>query len=138
MAPRTVLVVDADLDARAIVAGILRHHAYQALEAATGEEALALARRHRPDLILIEIRLPAIDGWSLCDILRSTPSTADIPVCFCTATVADFARERSRAAGADCFVSKPFRPRHLVERVERLIGPPTAPPGLPPRSAPGP
>ena len=75
------------------------------------------------DVVLTEIRLRLRDGWHLCEALRDGPATAHIPVCIFTATVLEFARDRSLAAGADCFVAKPIRPSELVERVADLLGP---------------
>lgn len=116
-----VLVVDGNDETRNITLAVLGHHAYDTLQARTSGEALELAREHRPDLVLTEITLRLEDGWRLCSRLRADRRTAHIPVCFLTAITTTLARERSRAAGADCFLRKPYRVRELVEWVSGVL-----------------
>ncbi len=89
--------------------------------AASGLEALNKARRCLPDLIVLDLMLDGIDGFSVCEILRAQPSTAQVPVLVVTALGGQIARLNALSVGADDFLSKPFSPQELVRRVRELL-----------------
>jgi two-component system, cell cycle response regulator DivK len=122
MVAKRVLVVDDDVDHRTICVMILRHHRYEILEAEDGEEALRIVGEQHPDLVLMDARLPRMDGWQATERLKGAAETVDIPVIMITAHALKPDRERSFAAGADSFLAKPCEPIRVVEEVQRFIG----------------
>jgi CheY-like chemotaxis protein len=119
---KRVLVVEDDDDHRDICATILRHHNYEVMEAGNGEEALHMAREQRPDLILMDAVLPILNGWDATKLRKASPVTGRIPVVMLTARALGPDLERSVAAGADSFLTKPIDPGRVVDEVRRFIG----------------
>lgn len=94
------------------------------MTATHGAEGVHLARRHRPDLILLDIRMPVMDGWQAVHYLRSFPQTRAIPICAISAYEPEPEElERTRRLQFDCFLTKPMDPRDLVQEIEDRIGP---------------
>jgi len=110
-----VLVADDDEDIRSLVALRLRKAGYGVVTAANGEEALRLAREVKPDLLLLDVSMPGMDGLAVCRELQA--SGGDAPVIFLTARTHDTAALEGFAAGAADYVTKPFRPAELLARV---------------------
>lgn len=101
---------------------------HQILTAVTGLDALNKARRFLPDLIVLDLMLEGIDGFSVCEILRAQPSTGQVPVLVVTALGGQIARLNALSVGADDFLSKPFSPQELVRRVGEILNAHAAPP----------
>jgi CheY-like chemotaxis protein len=119
---QTLLLVEDNEDNRIIYSTVLRHIGYEVVEAVDGVEAIALARSVRPDLILMDISLPQIDGWEATRILRQDPLTRDIPIIALTAHALADDRERAQAIGFTSYLAKPVEPRAVVAEVQRWIG----------------
>ncbi len=119
--PATILVVDDEDDVINLVSFNLRAAGFQVLVARDGVEAIELARRERPDLIILDLMLPELDGISVCEVLRKQPASAQTPVIMLTAWATDRARLVGLQAGANDYVTKPFSPRELVRRVQSLL-----------------
>ena len=113
--PPKVLIVDDDADNRRIVAKVLLVEGYQVIEACDGLEALARARAELPDLILMDLSLPHLDGWEATRQLKGDPATLAIPVVALTAFAMRGDEEQARAAGCDDYLSKPVRPAAIRE-----------------------
>ena len=127
----TLLLVEDNEDNRIIYSTVLRHTGYEVVEALDGAQAVALARSVHPDLILMDISIPEIDGWEATKILRQDPTTRDIPIIALTAHALADDRERATAVGFTSYLAKPIEPRAVVAEVRRWIGggagaPPTA------------
>lgn len=127
----TILLVEDNEDNRIIYSTVLRHTGYEVVEAQDGVQAVALARRLHPDLILMDISIPEIDGWEATKILRQDLTTRDIPIIALTAHALADDRERATAVGFTSYLAKPIEPRAVVAEVRRWIGggvgvPPTA------------
>ena len=127
----TILLVEDNEDNRIIYSTVLRHTGYEVVEAQDGVQAVALARRLHPDLILMDISIPEIDGWEATKILRQDPTTREIPIIALTAHALADDRERATAVGFTSYLAKPIEPRAVVAEVRRWIGggvgvPPTA------------
>ncbi len=120
-----VLSIDDEHEITDLLSVYLEGHGYEVITAASGREALAIVRQRCPDLILLDLMLPDIDGFSLCEILRSSESTAHIPVIVVTAWVTDEARSVGRELGAIDYLTKPFSTEDLLKRVRRLIKTPS-------------
>jgi two-component system phosphate regulon response regulator PhoB len=116
-----ILVVDDEPDALELIAFNLKGAGFEVLTAPDGECALRLARAHVPDLVLLDLMLPEVDGLEVCKILRRDPATAGVPVIMLTARASEVDRVLGLELGADDYVTKPFSPRELVLRVKNLL-----------------
>src|SRR5262245_19644985 len=121
MKPR-ILVVDDEPDAVELVEFNLKAAGLDVTSAEDGQEALKKARATLPDLIILDVMLPEVDGLEVCKILRRDPATSGVPILMLTAKAAEIDRILGFELGADDYVTKPFSPRELVLRVKRLIG----------------
>lgn len=119
---RTVLLVEDNEDNRIVYATMLEHFGFEVVEAGNGEDALAMARNGRPDIILMDISIPGIDGWTATERLRADPETRGIPVIAVTAHALPEHRERAKSLGCEGFLTKPCPPRRLLAEVRRVIG----------------
>ncbi len=116
-----ILVVDDEPDAVEVIEFNLKQAGFDVTTAADGEEALRKARTQAPDLIVLDVMLPELDGFEVCKILRRDPATAGIPIIMLTAKAAEVDRVVGLELGADDYVTKPFSPRELVLRVRKLL-----------------
>jgi two-component system phosphate regulon response regulator PhoB len=116
-----ILVVDDEPDAVELISFNLKNAGFEVLTAADGSEALKAARLFAPNLILLDLMLPEIDGLEVCKLLRRDPATTTIPTIILTAKAAEIDRVLGLELGADDYVTKPFSPRELVLRVKKLI-----------------
>ena len=121
---KTILVIEDQENNREIYCTMLRHVGYACLEAADAETGIALARERLPDLILLDIGLPRMDGWTACERLKTDPATNLIPVIALTAHAFPSEKERGLRAGFDEYIAKPSTPREVAEIVGRYLGPP--------------
>jgi two-component system cell cycle response regulator DivK len=125
---KTVLLVEDNEDNRIVYSTILRHFGYSVSEALNGEEGIAKARAEKPDLILMDISIPIIDGWEATQVLKHDPLTRDIPIIALTAHALAGDRERCLAAGMSGYVTKPFKAHELFAAVEQGAARAGAPP----------
>jgi len=116
-----ILSVDDEQDVTDLVRFHLTRAGCDVLTAATGREAIELVHRHHPNLILLDLMLPDIDGFGVCEMLRRQPDTAAIPIVILTAWATTDAQSLGLDLGALDYLTKPFSPRELVERVQRLL-----------------
>ena len=119
-----ILVAEDERDIRELIGFTLRHDGHEVLSAANGEDALAIALREKPDLVLLDIRMPRLTGYEVCRRLRAEPSTQHIPVAFLSAKGQDSEIQAGMDAGATDYILKPFAPDQLVQRVTLLLGQP--------------
>ena len=121
MTRRRVLVVDDDDDVREVTSFSLELiGGYEVIDADRGATAIELARSHRPDLVLLDVMMPGMDGPATFRALRADPATADIPVVLLTAK-AQVGLDRDEADALAGVISKPFDPRGLVETIDRIL-----------------
>jgi len=116
-----ILVVDDEPDAIELIKFNLKAAGYDVSTAADGDEALKKARSVLPDLIILDVMLPEVDGLEVCKILRRDSQASAIPIIMLTAKAAEIDRVLGLELGADDYVTKPFSPRELVLRVKRLL-----------------
>jgi len=119
---RRVLLADDDPGLRRLIGTTLGNEDFDLLHATDGEEALQLAREQRPELVLLDVNMPKLDGFEVCRHLKSEPETAGIKVVMLTARGADVDRAKGREAGADDYFIKPFSPVQLLNKVYALLG----------------
>ena len=118
-----VLIADDEPSMRALVRLTLKSHRFEILEAEDGEHALELARRELPDLLFLDWTMPGISGLDVCRQLREEPATAELRVVMLTARTQDFDRLAATAVGVDDYITKPFSPLRLLEKVRETLGP---------------
>lgn len=119
-----VLVVDDEPDVLLLCRLNLEQHGHEVLEALNGKAALEIARERLPDVVVLDLMLPGIDGYDVLETLRAHPDTAAVRVLVLTAKSLRADRERSRDLGAAAFMTKPFLPDELVETVHRVLAAP--------------
>jgi DNA-binding response OmpR family regulator len=116
-----ILVVDDEPDTVELIAFNLKNAGYDIITASDGAEALRKARSHEPELIILDLMLPELDGLEVCKLLRANAATAKIPVLMLTAKAAEVDRVLGLELGAKDYVTKPFSPRELLLRVRNLL-----------------
>src|SRR5215471_8462552 len=121
VANELILVVEDNEKNRKLVRDVLTFKGYEIIEAETGEEGVRLAQERRPRLVLMDIRLPGIDGIEALRQLRAEEATREIPIMAMTASVMTADRQKITDAGFDAFQSKPFKVSDFVATVERLL-----------------
>ncbi len=136
--PPTLLTVDDEPDVVELIRFHLTHAGYEVLTATSGRAALETIRAHRPDLVLLDLMLPDIDGFGVCEILRRQPATATLPIIIVSAWSTLDSRNLGLELGALDYLTKPFSPKTLVERVQRLLSQRPATREMPPAAAPAP
>ncbi|HUF11958.1 MAG TPA: response regulator [Longimicrobiales bacterium] len=119
---KTVLLVEDNEDNLIVYRTILDHVGYRVIEARDGEEGVARALADQPDLILMDVSLPKMDGWEATRRIKAAPETRQIPIIAVTAHALDDDREKATQVGCDGYLAKPVAPRRVVEEVERFIG----------------
>jgi DNA-binding response OmpR family regulator len=117
-----VLVADDDPDIRSLVVLRLERSGYEVVAAGDGEEALATALERNPDLALLDVMMPKLDGYEVTERLRREEATRHLPVILLTARVQETDIARGLEAGADEYVKKPFSPTELRARVQAVLG----------------
>lgn len=121
LVPLNILTVDDERDVTELISFHLQRAGYAVRAAASGREALSFIDRQKPDLIVLDLMLPDIDGFGVCEILRRDSRTATIPIVILTAWATNDARHLGLELGALDYLTKPFSPKDLVHRVERLL-----------------
>ncbi len=115
-----LIIEDNELDADMLSRRLARK-GYEVITAADGQSGLAAARERRPDLVIMDMGLPVIDGWEATRLLRESPDTASIPVVALTAHAMAEDRARGLAAGCDCYETKPLEFDRLLSSIELLL-----------------
>ena len=116
-----ILVVDDEPEAVELVEFNLKQAGYAVTTAGDGAEALKKARAQTPDLIVLDVMLPEMDGFEICKMLRLDPATAQVPIIMLTAKAAEIDRVLGLELGADDYLTKPFSPRELLLRIKKIL-----------------
>lgn len=117
----TILVVDDNEANRALACGTLEDEGYRVVLAGGGAEGIAAFEAHHPDCILLDVRMPHVDGFAACEAIRAAPGGREVPIIFLTALRDVDTFDRAQRAGADDFLGKPVRPNELLARVESAL-----------------
>jgi two-component system phosphate regulon response regulator PhoB len=121
MSKNKILIVEDDHDIVEMVEYNLREEGYATISAFNGEDGLRLAKKENPDLIILDIMLPIIDGFEVCRNLKSEKVTADIPVIILSAKSQETDKVVGLELGADDYITKPFSPRELIARIRAIL-----------------
>jgi two-component system cell cycle response regulator DivK len=125
---RTVLLIEDNEQNRYVSTFLLERHGYRVIPAVNGPSGVELAREQLPDLILLDIQLPGMDGYDVARALRAVPALRSTPIIAVTSYAMVGDREKSLAAGCTGYIEKPINPETFIAEVERLAAlPPTSP-----------
>jgi two-component system cell cycle response regulator DivK len=118
---KRILVVEDQPDGRQIIRDMLASTDYEVTEAENGEEALAAIAKQRPDLILMDVQLPIMDGYTATRRIKADPALRSITIIAVTSYALDGEQKTARAAGCDDYVPKPFSPRELLAKIRQHL-----------------
>jgi twitching motility two-component system response regulator PilG len=118
---KTILVVDDSPVVRNLIAGKLQESGYNVLSAANGAEALAVISNATPDLVLLDIAMPKMDGYQVCENIRKNGATKNIPVVLISGKDGYYDENRAQMAGTSSYISKPFGPETLMKALETYL-----------------
>lgn len=116
-----LLLIDDHSTMHRLLEAIVRLRGYELLYAESGRQGIAMARQERPALIMLDVMMPDMDGFKVCQYLKEHEETRDIPVMFLTARGAESDFEAGRRAGGDCFMTKPFHTMEMLNQIDQLI-----------------
>ncbi len=120
--PPRVLIVDDEPNIVISIDFLLRQAGYETRVAHSGEDALRLFQEEPPDLVVLDIMLPGMDGFDVCQWIREHPEWDDVKIMMLTAKGRDVEVSKGFALGADAYITKPFSTRHFIDEVRRLLG----------------
>ena len=118
---KRILVVEDQEDNRRILRDLLTSAGYQLLEANDGAQGIAVAEAHRPDLILMDIQMPILDGYEATRRIKANPELSTVPIIIVTSYALSGDEDRARAAGCDAYIAKPYSPRQLLAKVNEYL-----------------
>ena len=118
---KCILVVEDHEDNRQILRDLLASAGYEMIEAENGEDGVAAAAAHHPDLILMDIQLPILDGYEATRRIKSDPALKAIPIIVVTSYALSGDEDKARLAGCDAYVAKPYSPRLLLARIREFL-----------------
>jgi DNA-binding response OmpR family regulator len=119
--PKEILIVDDEPDVVVPIQFLMEQQGYRVMAAERGEDALDLIYHYKPDLVILDIMLPGIDGYEVCEIIRLDPNYRDVRVMFLTAKGREVDIAKGLALGADAYLTKPFSNDELVAKVKELL-----------------
>jgi DNA-binding response OmpR family regulator len=122
--PPSVLIVDDEPNIVLSLQFLMKKNGFEVRTAKDGEEAMAEISRAAPDLVLLDVMMPKIDGFSICKQIRANPEWKDMRIIMLTARGRDVEREKGLALGADDYITKPFSTKDAIARVEAVLGRP--------------
>jgi two-component system cell cycle response regulator DivK len=118
---KCILLIEDQEDNRRIVRDLLTSVGYELIEAVTGEDGVALAEQHRPDLILMDVLLPGLNGYDATRLIKAKPGLRQIPIIAVTSYALSGDDVRAMEAGCDAYISKPFSPRELLAKIREFL-----------------
>ena len=119
--PREILIVDDEPGVVVAIQFLMEQQGHNVLVAERGEDALDLIYKYKPDLVLLDIMLPGISGWEVCEIIRLNPDYRSVKIAFLTARGDEAEIARGLALGADAYITKPFANEQLIAKINALL-----------------
>jgi len=120
--PKKILVVEDTEDNRQILRDLLRMAGYDMVEAHDGAQGVAMAVEHRPDLILMDIQMPVMDGYEATRRIKAIPELKATPIVAVTSYALSGDEQKTRDAGCDAYIAKPYSPRQMLAKVREILG----------------
>ena len=120
--PKKILVVEDTEDNRQILRDLLGMAGYDMVEAHDGAEGVAMAAEHRPDLILMDIQMPVMDGYEATRQIKANPELKALPIVAVTSYALSGDEQKTRDAGCDAYIAKPYSPRQMLAKVREILG----------------
>ena len=117
-----ILIAEDERDIRDLITFTLRYAGYEVIATADGAEAVEAAYREKPDLVLLDVRMPKMTGYEACEIIKADPELAHIPVVFLSAKGQEAEIRTGIEAGASEYILKPFAPEQLAEKIRSILG----------------
>ena len=121
MAKKRLLLVDDEVELVEMIKFRLEASGYEVLTANDGQQALEIARREKPDLVILDVMLPKMDGYKVCGLIKKDSRYAHIPVMMFTAKAMDADLKLGQEVSADAYLTKPFEPKVLLEKIKELV-----------------
>jgi len=121
MAKKRLLLVDDEVELVEMIKFRLEASGYEVLTANDGQQALEIARREKPDLVILDVMLPKMDGYKVCGLIKKDSRYAHIPVMMFTAKAMDADMKLGQEVSADAYLTKPFEPKVLLEKIKELV-----------------
>lgn len=118
---KSILIVDDEPDIRQLLSYNLRKEGFDTYEADNGEEGIRMVEKHHPDLVILDVMMPGIDGIEVCETIRKNSTNPQVLICFLTARGEDYSQIAGLDAGADDYISKPIKPKVLISRINALF-----------------
>ena len=118
---KQILIVEDELGVAVAIQFLMEQQGHSVLVAGRGEDALDLIYKYKPDLVLLDIMLPGISGWEVCEIIRLNPDYRNVKIVFLTARNTEVEIARGLTLGADAYITKPFSNDRLIAKVNRLL-----------------
>ncbi len=118
---KTIMVVDDEPNTLKVIKDILKAEGFKPITAKNGKDALKILKKSKVDLILLDIMMPGMDGWDVCEKIKADKKTEKIPIVFLTAKDEPVSRSMGSLAAAD-YITKPFEYKDLIKRIKRIIG----------------
>ena len=119
--PKRILIAEDDEPNRRLIKDVLMYHGYEVIEAVNGDEAVKMAAKHKPDLVLMDLQMPVMNGVEAIRQLKNSPETKGIKIIAVTGLAMESDREKTMEMGADGYIAKPIDIRQLPEAIERLF-----------------
>lgn len=119
--PKEILIVEDESSVVVAIRFLMEQQGYSVVVAEKGQDALDLIYTHKPDLVLLDIMLPGMSGWEVCENIRTNPDNRNIKIVFLTARGDDAEIARGLALGANAYITKPFNNDHLIAKVKALL-----------------
>ena len=121
MVKKRLLLVDDEVELVEMIKFRLEASGYEVLTANDGQQALEIARREKPDLVILDVMLPKMDGYKVCGLIKKDSRYAHIPVMMFTAKAMDADMKLGQEVSADAYLTKPFEPKVLLEKIKELV-----------------
>jgi two-component system cell cycle response regulator DivK len=118
---KRILAIEDHEENRRILRLLLQSAGFEMIEALTGEDGVAMAEKERPDLILMDIQLPGLDGYEATRRIKADPALTAIPIIVVTSYALSGDEDKARAAGCDAYVAKPYSPRALLAKIKEYV-----------------
>lgn len=118
---QTILIIDDEFDIRKLLRYNLENSNYSVLEAENGMEGIELAKRSKPDLILLDVMMPGLDGIETCERIKNIPELSNVLICILSARGEDYSQLAGFDAGADDFITKPIKPKLLISKIKAIL-----------------